>query len=258
MEKKYPKFLKKLFHLTKNDERIPTDFDLDVKIEELKFYMHYVWPMFIYVVKKKIWFSFRYKWRKLLSIFVITLIISTLSYLSWIKVAKPVFVIKQQNDLVQNIHSELIASPIPKENLIFMDAVSALESRHNYKSVNGQYWGAFQVGELARKEIGIQCMSYEMFINDIIIQNWAMNKLMQVNYEYLRETIIKYNIPRKGGIVIGNNLITVSGLLAGAHLVGASAAKRFIESNGKEIPKDGNGIPITKNLQLNNFDLVLK
>ena len=40
--------------------------------------------------------------------------------------------------------------------------------------------------------------------------------------------------------------ITLSGLLAGSHLVGAGAVKEFLDSSGKIVPKDGNDVPVTE------------
>ena len=67
--------------------------------------------------------------------------------------------------------------------------------------------------------------------------------------------IVKYNIPITGGIRIGFNLVTVSGIIAASHLVGAESVKRFLDSNGKDVTCDGNGVPLTVYLQLNNFKL---
>lgn len=253
--KKYPKFLKSLLTLTIHDEKIPTDLELDNKIEELNFYLHIVWPLTLHILRKKVWFFFRYYWKVILRKTVTTGMLLTAVYFAWIKVAKPIFIVRERTEFVNEIHKELMKSAVPEENLRFMTSISMFESRNNYGIVNGQYWGAFQIGDVARKEIGLSCMTPEIFCHDIELQNWAMNKIMQKNYEYLYPTIEKYKIPMKGGILVGNNLVTVSGLIAGAHLVGASAAIQFVESDGKEIVEDGNHVPITKYLQLNGYEL---
>jgi integrating conjugative element protein (TIGR03758 family) len=47
------------------------------------------------------------------------------------------------------------------------------------------------------------------------------------------------------GKTIGGVEITLSGLVAGAHLVGMGNLKTFINSSGSTLPRDGNGVPIT-------------
>lgn len=254
--KKHPKILKSLLSPTVDDNKVPTDMELDSKIEELSFYMHYIWPLLWYIIKKKTGFILRYKiWNRNTVIFFAFIVAM---YFAWIKVAEPIFIVRERVEFVSEIHKELIKSPIPEENLRFMTAMSLFESRNNYKVSNGQFWGAFQMGNSARDEVGLECMDMKTFLEDSDIQNWAMNKLMHKNYEYLRDIIIKYKIPKKGGILVGNNIVTVSGLLATAHLVGASKAIDFVRSNGKNVAVDGNKTPLTKYLQLNGYDLEFK
>jgi hypothetical protein len=139
-----------------------------------------------------------------------------------------------------------------------MTTISQLESRHRFDISNGQYWGAFQLGEAARKEVGLSSLDKETFLHDSIIQIWAMNEYMKKNFEYISKTIIQYKIPRRGGIIIGNHLVTQSGFLGASHLVGAFAAIDFIKSNGATVPVDGNGVALTKYLELNNIELELE
>ena len=68
----------------------------------------------------------------------------------------------------------------------------------------------------------------------------------------------RYKIPVKGGILIGNHLVTQSGFLGASHLVGAFAAIDFVESNGQRVAIDGNNVPLTKYLELNNIELDLE
>ena len=112
------------------------------------------------------------------------------------------------------------------------------------------------MGNLAREAVGLKCMDQESFVKDKDIQNWAMNKYMELNYKCLLYTFLKYKIPKRGGIRIGCHIVTQSGLLAAAHLVGASEVIEFINSKGKEIASDGNGVPLTKYLELNGFELI--
>ena len=253
----YPKFLKSLLGLTIDDEKIPTDKELDEKIELLAFHMHYIWPLLWLIIKKKVWFSVWYKWKKWTTKLTLFILISVLGYFAWIKVAEPIFIVKERTAFITQVHKELYDSPIPKENLLFMTSLSLFESGHDYSVFRGQYWGAFQIGDLGRQELHMENFPQDEFLKDTVLQNWAMNKLMKKNYEYLYPYIKELKIPIRGGIKIGGNIVTVSGILAAAHLVGPFAAIEFLKTNGKTVPKDGNGVPLTRYFQFNNFDLQL-
>jgi len=256
--KKHPKLLRSLFDLTADDEKIPTDIELDEKIELLGFYMHHVWPLLGHIIKKKLWFYFIYKWKSWLKKVFYVALTAVAIYFAWIKVAEPIFIIKEKNQKVADIHEEYRNLEIPAGNLLFMRTISKLESRQNYKICNGQYWGAFQLGNAARKEVGLDGMDKTTFLNDSIIQIWAMNKYMNKNFNYIDSVIVRYKIPVKGGILIGNHLVTQSGFLGASHLVGAFAAIDFVESNGQRVAIDGNNVPLTKYLELNNIELDLE
>ena len=47
------------------------------------------------------------------------------------------------------------------------------------------------------------------------------------------------------GREINGQLITASGLLAGAHLVGVGGLKKYLNSNGKNDVKDATGTPVS-------------
>ena len=254
---KHPKFFRSLFNLTEDDKTIPTDSELDEKIKLLGFYMHCVYPLMWHIIKRKIWFGFRYKWKTKIKNLIIISLIGVSSYYGWVKVAKPMIIVKEKLEIIGEIKEDLSKHPVPEENLLFMNTVMILESGGDYKISKGQYWGAFQIGAPGREEAGVSCMDQETFLNDKDIQNWTMNRLMHKNYEYLKPIIKKFKIPKRGGIRIYNHIVTQSGLLAAAHLVGAFAVIGYFE-NGGEVPKDGNGVPLSKYFELNNYDLVFE
>ena len=70
-------------------------------------------------------------------------------------------------------------------------------------------------------------------------QDLAMKQLLKNNKAYLGDYIDKWVGKKKKGINI-----TLSGLLAGAHLLGPSNVKAFLD-NGT-VTKDGYGTPITE------------
>lgn len=256
--KKYPKFIQKLLLLTSDNDKIPTDKELDYKIETLSWYMNQVWPLIKYIFKKKIYLFFRYRWKYIIrKILILTSLIYLLNFTYKLYMRPMVnnLIVEKQ---VSNIENDILNNHLPKPNVLFMASTSLLESRSNYNIRNGQYLGAYQMGILARKEVGLGDMSDKIFLSNKFIQNWAMNELMEKNYEYLKPLISKYNIPEFGGVRIGMHLVTISGLIAASHLVGHNAVKIFFETDGRIIPKDGNGKPMTDYFQLNNIPIEFK
>ena len=73
-------------------------------------------------------------------------------------------------------------------------------------------------------------------------QDMAMKQLLKNNKAYLGDYVDKWVGKKKNGIKI-----TLSGLLAGAHLLGPSNVKDFLD-NGK-VAKDGYGTPITEYIE---------
>lgn len=256
-KRKHPKFLNIFFLLTSDDEKIPTDRDLDNEIETLTWYMHVVYPLIKSIFKRKFKLFIKYKWKIALKKILILSTFIGLIYFGYSMYVRPTYQQIIIREKVSNIEKDIVNNPIPEANINFMVALSLLESQQNYKAqrTNSQYLGAYQMGDAARKAVGLSDMPYQLFLDNVVIQNWAMNQYMHKNYEALSDYIVKYNIPITGGIRVGFNLVTISGIIAAAHLVGAEPVKRFLDSNGKDVSSDGNGIPLTVYLQLNNFKL---
>ena len=110
------------------------------------------------------------------------------------------------------------------------------------------YIGKYQFGNIALKECG-----YSFNVNDFkkdpnifpeSEQDKAMITLLKKNTKYLGKYISKFK-----GKIIGGVKITTSGLLAAAHLVGAGNIKKFLNSYGEYVPKDGNGTPCTEYIE---------
>lgn len=156
------------------------------------------------------------------------------------------------------VDRDSVITGLPKENIEFMYSVAQIESGGNFSIVGGannKYWGAFQFGPAALDAVGLKGIDKNVFLRDTTLQIWAMNQLMIKNYKRLSSRIEERKIPLKGGVRIGRYMCTVSGLLAASHLVGVNGVIKFIDSNGSVIAKDGNGVPLTDYLQLNNFAL---
>lgn len=133
----------------------------------------------------------------------------------------------------------------------FLNALASRESSSNPKSVNRLgYIGKYQMGQMALQDLDLddKINVHKFKKNPKIFpekaQDKAMVKLLKLNKEYLGDYINLYN-----GKTIAGVEITPSGLLAGSHLVGAGAVKKFLDSNGKIVPRDGNGVPVTEYIE---------
>jgi hypothetical protein len=122
----------------------------------------------------------------------------------------------------------------------FLNDMAFFESSNRPHISKGQYWGKYQLGTLARKDVKYTASKKE-FLSDELTQDLYMIAYLQVNRRYINRLIKEYE-----GRIINGIRITKPGLLAGAHLVGHAKVKQFLQSNGKVVPKDGNGTPITK------------
>lgn len=149
IKKKHPRFLKAffgaffkvfgwikvrtmfsvLFKKTIHDDRIPTDDKLDNAIENLAFYMDYVWPLVNYIVKKKIVIFFKYKLKSFsIKLFLFCVIIAmavTFYKLYNLYIEKPKIVyVEPKKEMVDNmiINTDTIFIPaersfLTKDNL---------------------------------------------------------------------------------------------------------------------------------------------
>ncbi|MBR0959861.1 hypothetical protein [Bradyrhizobium japonicum] len=137
-------------------------------------------------------------------------------------------------------------------------ALRGRESSGDYSIINKHgYAGAYQFGRSALIDAGfidrkgqwtpyaasLGVNSLETFRSNPAAQDTAFQNLVEKNWDYLRSHM------HYVGQTVGGIPITVSGLLAGAHLVGASQVKQFLDSGGVTVKKDGNGTPVTEYLK---------
>lgn len=129
----------------------------------------------------------------------------------------------------------------------FLKALAEKESTSNPNAINRLgYIGKYQFGAMALKDLGLYDeINHRKFKKNPNIfpeeeQDKAMIDLLKINKKYLGNYLNKYI-----GKTINGIKLTKSGLLAGSHLVGAKDVKRFLDSNGSYIPKDGNKVPVT-------------
>ncbi len=123
----------------------------------------------------------------------------------------------------------------------FLYDMAKRESSNRYDVVNQfGYMGAYQFGSNTLKSLGYD-ISKEEFLSNPALQEEAMIKLLKANKHTLRRQIKKYD-----GKLVNGVLVTESGLLAAAHLVGAGTVRKWVR-NGKKYT-DGNGVDLTSYL----------
>ena len=137
-----------------------------------------------------------------------------------------------------------VLEKIPNLNS-FLDDLGHRESSNRYDVVNQYgYMGKYQFGKSTLKGLGYDISKRE-FLNSPEIQEEAIVKLLKANKKVLKRQIKKYD-----GKLVNGILVTESGLLAAAHLVGPGSVKKWVR-NGRMF-EDGNGIKLTEYIQTFN------
>lgn len=122
----------------------------------------------------------------------------------------------------------------------FFSTIGWLESRNRYYIRNGSYLGKYQLGRSAMKDINLSVSRSEFLVSPEI-QESAMVDFLYRNKSYLQRYIDEYAGKKFDGIYI-----TEAGILAGAHLGGASSIKRYFDSGGEYVFTDANGTPVRR------------
>lgn len=151
---------------------------------------------------------------------------------------------------------------IGKSFIGFKQALATKESAGTYNLINAYgYMGKYQFGKSTLRCVGIY--NTADFLNNPAIQEKAFDALLSINKWELRKELRKYV-----GKTINGIIITESGLLAAAHLGGASSVKSYLKSNGTNGFKDGFGTSLksyikkfngynTSNVKSNRFAKVV-
>lgn len=161
------------------------------------------------------------------------------------------------NDILNN-QAEEVSEKISEDegNLNdFLNKLAFKESNNDWTVFKdaGDYIGKYQFSQIALQDINKNIDPQKFKQNPNIFpeeeQDKAVVDWLQKNEQYLKDEIKKYH-----GKVVNGIPITKSGILAGAHLLGANNVKDFFK-NG-EVPKDGNGTPITEYMkELSGYNL---
>lgn len=115
---------------------------------------------------------------------------------------------------------------------------------------NSQFWGKYQMGELARKSVKLSDITWDKWKTNPELQEAAMRMWVDILYQSMKSDIKKYD-----GKFLNGWGITESGIIAMAHNVGPDATSKFLASGGKNVPKDGSGKDATRFLILGNYNL---
>ena len=117
----------------------------------------------------------------------------------------------------------------------FKEALAFKESQGKYNKINTLgYLGKYQFGIETLKSVGVS--NAAAFLRSPKLQEKAFIALLSQNKWLLKNEIKKYS-----GKMIGGIYVTESGILAAAHLGGVGSVKKFFKSNGKRFLKDGYG-----------------
>ncbi len=132
----------------------------------------------------------------------------------------------------------------------FAQKLAYKESRGMLHLVNPYgYMGKYQFGRSTLRTVGIY--DFKEFLRNPEWQDEAFKALIARNKWELRKEIQKYS-----GRVINGVEITESGLIAAAHLGGASSVKKYLRSNGRNGFKDGFGTSLSSYIRkFSNYDI---
>ena len=125
----------------------------------------------------------------------------------------------------------------------FKKALARYESRNNWKEYNRYgYIGKYQFGRSALNATGYSHITLEGFKRDPQVfpemdQEKAMDALLHINESALNDCIQDF----VGYTTCDTIRITRMGILAAAHLSGPANVKEFLESSGRENPRDRMG-----------------
>ena len=149
----------------------------------------------------------------------------------------------------------------------FLEALRLRESSGNYLAVNTLgYLGAYQFGEAALVDLGFVTLDGNAYDNDFSggftgkldvysvsdfltspeAQDAAALEWMPLVWRYIEAV----DLDGGAGHVVDGILLTASGLLAGAHLLGAGTLRNWVQSGGTLELRDGYGTPITEYLSM--------
>ncbi len=149
----------------------------------------------------------------------------------------------------------------------FLHALRARESSGNYSVVNIYgFLGAYQFGEAALVDLGFVRLDGDPYDNDFS-GGWTGRYGIDSTAEFLASPEVQdaaalewfelvwgyclnLGLDQYLGQTVGGILVTASGILGGAHLLGPQAVLAFLESGGVETGADQFGTPVSEYMSL--------
>lgn len=137
---------------------------------------------------------------------------------------------------------------------LFLDTIAQRESRGNHLIIN-RYGclGKYQFKRSTLDHIGFSDITDSAFLNNPDIQDSAMIVLLKANKRILGKYIDSFD-----GVMLDSVLITKSGMLAGAHLVGAGGVLSYLRQDSVYRTYDGNNVHVSQYIdEFKSYDLNL-
>lgn len=137
------------------------------------------------------------------------------------------------------------------ELFIYLDKLGEQESGGDYSKVNTfGYMGKYQFSRATLSGLGL-FISKNEFLNNPTVQDSMVIELLLHNKQLLDSYIKKYD-----GAEVKGRLVTESGILAAAHLIGPQRTKLYLDMGIDS--KDGYGTPVSKYIhQFSGYKLSL-
>lgn len=143
---------------------------------------------------------------------------------------------------------EIIDTDTVNSYTSFRNLMAKRESTNNWKAINQLgYMGLFQFGRLALTDCGLTVDVEEFRSNPEIFSEVTQIKTFDEWVKILDGYMGSYG-DRFDGRTIQGTKVTKSGMIAGAHLVGHGAMKRWL--NGETGICDGNGVDVAEYVEL--------
>lgn len=184
------------------------------------------------------------------TVFVLCLLFA-LSFLS-----SPIRYVDRPTDSIIIVKKDSVLKVIPKKKKIvvdhsqlFLKNIAKQESGNNYRIVskNGMI-GKYQFSKNTLKMMNI---NRDSFLLNEQLQDSVMIKLLRLNYNILKPYIKQYSGTTKDGIQI-----SVSGILAGAHLMGPGGVMSWLKNDSTYQTSDSNGMHISTYMsRFGNFNI---
>ncbi len=134
-----------------------------------------------------------------------------------------------------------IVYPFKGDLGVFMNCVAEGESGGNLAVINRYgYMGKYQFNRRTLDGIGYSHISDSAFLACEQLQDTAMLLLLKYNQRILHNYIDSFD-----GVVRDSITLTKSGLLAGAHLVGAGGVMSYLNGDSTYRTSDGNGVHVS-------------